>query len=61
VSSGDGRLHRFAPGAIDLARLSVLRAQFAFGLQPMRRLVAVPPTGFFPNLMGPPSNAFVTD
>jgi len=61
VSSGGGRLHRFAPGAIYLASLSVLRVQFAFGLQPMRRLVAVPPTGFFPNLIGTPSDVFVTD
>jgi hypothetical protein len=61
VSSGDGRLHGFAPGAIYLASLSVLRVQFAFGLQPVRRLVAVPPTGFFPDLVGPPSDVFVTD
>jgi hypothetical protein len=61
VSSGGGWLHRFAPGAIYLASFSVLRVQFAFGLQPMRRLVAVPPTGFFPNLIGTPSDVFVTD
>ena len=48
-------------GAIYPASLSVLRVQFVFGLQPVRRLVAVPPTGFFPDLIGPPSDVFVTD
>jgi hypothetical protein len=39
----------------------VLRAKFSFGLKPMQRLVALSPTGFFPNLMGPSSDVFVTD
>lgn len=61
VFSGDGRLHRLPPGAIHIASLHVLRVQFSFGLQPIRRVIAVPFTGFFPNLMGPLRDVFVTD
>ncbi len=61
VFSGGGRLHRFAPGVINLACLSVLRVQFALGLQPMRLLLVVTATRFLPNLIGPPGDVFVAD
>jgi hypothetical protein len=61
VLADDGRLHRFSPGGVHLASLSVVRVQFPFGLQPMCGLAAVLLAGFFPNLMGPSSDAFVTD
>ncbi len=61
VSCRDGRLHRFAPGAVHIAGLSVLRMQFAFALQPMRRLKTVRFARILPNLIGSPGDAFVTD
>jgi hypothetical protein len=39
----------------------MLFLQFAFGLQPMRRPVAVRFAGFDPNLMGPPRDALMGD
>ncbi len=59
--SGDRRLYRSCPFDTDGAGCFVLCAKFAFGLQPMRLVVAVPPTGFLPDLMGPPCNAFMAD
>jgi hypothetical protein len=61
VFSGGGRLDRFSPRALHLARPSVFREQLALGPQPMRRLVTVPATRFLPNLKGPPGDFFVTD
>jgi hypothetical protein len=55
----DGRLDRFAVRRS--GRLSVLHVQLMFGLQPVLRIPAIRPPGFFPNLMGPMGDIFVTD
>ena len=61
VFRNGGQTHGSGPDTLPIGGLSVLRAQFAFGLEPMRGLVAVRPPGLFPNLMGPTSNVFVVD
>jgi hypothetical protein len=61
VFSRHRRFHQSSPSGIHLAGRFVLRVKFSLGLKPMDCLVAVSPTGFFPNLMGPSSNGFVAD
>jgi len=52
---------RFAPTAGAFSRLDGQRVQFVFGLQPMRRLLAVRLTGLLPNLVRPPGDVIVSD